>query len=133
MSGFMGLLSGLMGSQQQLPGGASPQQAGGLLGSVMNSVGGVQGLLGMAQQAGLGQKVQSWIGSGGNQPISPDEVSQIVPQSQLEQFAQQHGIPAGMASGLLAHILPHAVDQATPGGTVQSADASNDFSGAGQA
>ncbi len=130
MSGFLGMLGGLMGSSGQLPGGASPQQASGLLGSLLSSVGGVQGLLGMAQQAGLGGKVQSWIGSGANQPISAGEVSQMVPQDQIEQLAQAHGIPAGIVPGLLAHILPHAVDQATPDGT--AAGAQDDFAGPGQ-
>ena len=111
MSGWMGTLESLMGSA---PGGASTGQASGLLGSAMSSVGGVQGLLGMAQQAGLGAKVQSWMGSGGNSPISADEVGKIFTPDQIESFAQQHGVPAGMVAPLLAHLLPHAVDNATP-------------------
>lgn len=110
MSGWMGTLEGLMGSA---PGGASSQQAGGLLGSALGSVGGVQGLLGLAQQAGLGSKVQSWMGSGSNAPISADEVGKIFTPDQIEGFAQQHGVPSSMVAPLLAHLLPHAVDNAT--------------------
>lgn len=136
MSGWMGTLEGLMGSA---PGGASTGQASGLLGSAMNSVGGVQGLLGMAQRAGLGSKVESWMGSGGNSPISADEVGKIFTPDQIETFAQQHGVPSSMVAPLLAHLLPHAVDNATSAdgsGDAQPSDgASSDedpFAGAGR-
>ncbi len=128
MSGWLGTLEGLMGSA---PGGASTQQASGLLGTALGSVGGVQGLLGMAQQAGLGSKVQSWMGSGGNAPISADEVGQIFSPDQIESFAQAHGVPSGMVAPLLAHLLPHAVDNATsPGG--DAATDEDPFGGAGR-
>ena len=127
MSGWLGKLEGLMGSA---PGGASPQQAGGLLGTALGSVGGVQGLLGMAQQAGLGAKVQSWMGSGGNSPISADEVGKIFTPDQIESFAQQHGVPASMVAPLLAHLLPHAVDDATPAGAASAGAAADDQAGA---
>ncbi len=136
MSGWLGTLEGLMGSA---PGGASTGQASGLLGSAMNSVGGVQGLLGMAQRAGLGSKVQSWMGSGGNSPISADEVGKIFTPDQIESFAQQHGVPAGMVAPLLAHLLPHAVDNATPSGGADDSQTSDGaqtdedpFAGAGR-
>ena len=95
----------------------------------------MQGLLGMAQQAGLGGKVQSWMGSGGNAPISADEVGQIFSPDQIEQFAQAHGVPTGMVAPLLAHLLPHAVDSATSAGTDGGAADGSDadpFGGAGR-
>ena len=48
----------------------------------------------------------------------PDDVSRVFPPEQLDSWAQQHGLPAGVASQVLAHFLPHAVDASTPDGTV---------------
>ncbi|HEX3845989.1 MAG TPA: YidB family protein, partial [Steroidobacteraceae bacterium] len=57
---------------------------GGLVGAEMASVvngliekhGGVQGIVAQLEQQGLGGTVRSWIGTGPNQPISPDQVHQ---------------------------------------------------------
>ena len=45
--------------------------------------GGIGGLMGRMQQSGMGDQVQSWIGTGENQPIAPDALSQIFGQGQL--------------------------------------------------
>ncbi len=118
MSGMFGELEGLLG------GGVSHQGVGNLLSDALSSGGGVQGLIGRADQAGLGDKVRSWVGGGGNAPVSAGEIAQIFPPAQIEQFAQAHGIPSAAVAPLLAHLLPHAVDQATPDGDAQAADQS---------
>ncbi len=120
MSGIFGELGGLFG------GGGTPthQGVGNLLSDALQSAGGVQGLLSKANEAGLGQHVQSWIGDGSNWPVSPAEIERIFPPQQLDQFAQAHGLPAGAASQVLAQFLPHAVDQATPTNDPQQADQS---------
>lgn len=51
------------------PGSAQPQ--GGLLGSL-------GGLLQSFQQSGHGDIINSWIGSGPNQPITPDQLHQAL-------------------------------------------------------
>jgi uncharacterized protein YidB (DUF937 family) len=115
MSGFFGQaferLSGLLGSSQQ---GA----AGNLLSEAISSAGGLPGLLEKFDQAGLGDHIRSWIGSGSNLPISAEEITRVFPPEQIAAWAQQHGLPAGTASQLLAQLLPHAVDSATPQGEV---------------
>ncbi len=121
MSGFFGKMLGQLGSgggQAQVP------NAGNLLADVMSSSGGVQGLLGQFEQAGFGDHVRSWIGNGENWPISPQEIEQVIPPQQLDQFAQAHGLPAGAVSSVLAQLLPHAVNAATPDGSAQVADQS---------
>jgi uncharacterized protein YidB (DUF937 family) len=120
MSGFLGnILGGLMGGQDAQGGaqdGAPHQAVGGLLADALNAAGGVNGLMARFDQAGLGDKVRSWIGDGHNLPVSPQEILQVFPPDQIDSFAQRHGLPAGAASQVLAHLLPHAVDQATPEG-----------------
>jgi len=143
MSGFLGnLLGSLMGGGQAGSGTqAGTQGAGGvagiagLVGQAINAAGGPAGILQKFQQAGLGNVAQSWVGSGENQSVSPQQVQSVFPTQQIDAWAQQHGIPAGMASQVLAQFLPHAVDAQTPNGAVPpsgtpQADPSNiDFAG----
>ncbi len=110
MSGIMGSLEGLM------QGGGTAGGAGNLLSEAFQSAGGVSGIVSKFQQAGMGDKAQSWVGSGGNMSLAAEEVTKVFPPQQIESWAAQHGIPAGAAAGLLAHLLPHAVDSQTPNG-----------------
>ena len=115
-----GLLGGLLGGgQQQAP------QGGGLLGSLLGGwqqqapsggMGGLSGLLGMFQQAGLGNVAQSWVGSGANQQVTPDQLHQVFGQDRVQQMAQQTGLPPQDLLSQLSQHLPNLVDQMTPNG-----------------
>jgi uncharacterized protein YidB (DUF937 family) len=113
-------MSGLFGSVLGLFQGQSGAQAGAgnLLSQVINAAGGPAGIAQKFEQAGLGEKVQSWIGTGHNLPISPEQITRVFPPEQIDAWAQQHGLPPGVASQILAQFLPHAVDATTPDGTV---------------
>ena len=67
--------------------------------------GGLQGLLRQMQQSGYGGQVQSWIGTGQNQPISPDVLSQILGQGRLQELAQQLGMSQQDVAGSVAQTL----------------------------
>jgi uncharacterized protein YidB (DUF937 family) len=116
MSGFFGqALGGLLGGggAAALPGlltqivGAGQGAAGG----------GLPALLQQFESAGLAEHVQSWLGSGENLPLTAEQVASAIPVETLEGWAQHLGVPAEAVPGLLAQVLPHAVDQATPNGT----------------
>ena len=110
-----GILGGLFGGGA---GSGALTGAGNLLAHVINAAGGPAGIAQKFEQAGLGDKVQSWIGSGHNLPISVDQVERVFPPAQIDAWAQQHGLPPGMGSQILAQFLPHAVDATTPAGSV---------------
>ena len=123
----MGLLDGILGN---LMGGMAHGNAQGQVGNaggnpllqialqMLQQNGGIQGLLAKMQQAGLGAQAQSWIGTGQNQPISPDALSQIFGQGQLGQIAQQLGMSHQDVAGGLARTLPEVVDRMTPQGQI---------------
>ena len=119
----MGLLDGLLGN---LMGGmtrADQQAQGGnplllIALQMLQQNGGIQGLLARMQQAGMGAQAQSWIGTGQNQPISPDALSQILGHGQLGQIAQQLGMSQQDVAGGLAQTLPEVVDEMTPQGQI---------------
>lgn len=101
--GAMGALSGLMGGNQQ----QQPTQDG---------AGGLSGLLGRFQQAGLGGVAQSWVGHGANQPVSPDQLQQVLGQDQVQNMAQQTGMQPNDLLSQLSQYLPGVVDKMTPNG-----------------
>jgi uncharacterized protein YidB (DUF937 family) len=120
----LGQLGGLLGGQSGQAGIQESAQAsaGGLLAQVINAAGGPAGIAQKFQQAGLGEKVQSWIGTGHNLPVSAEEITKVFPPEQIDAMAQRFGLPAGVASQVLAQFLPHAVDTTTPDGTVPPPD-----------
>lgn len=86
--------------------------------------GGLQGLLQKFEGAGLGNLVQSWIGTGQNLPVSAAQLTQLFGGADglLGAVSQQTGMPADAAAGELAKSLPGLVDSLTPDGTIPSGD-----------
>jgi len=84
--------------------------------------GGVSGLVQKFHDNGLGHVVESWIGTGANQPISPDQVHQVFGPQQIQALAQQLGVDPGHAAMGLAQLLPNLVDKLTPNGQVPAAN-----------
>lgn len=122
----MSLLTSLLGSA--LGGGGNndkTQMLAGLLGQVLsgssNAPGAPNGLGGLVrqfEQAGLGNLVRSWVSQGANQTPTPGEVQQGMGPEVIGHFAEKLGLPPHEVSGLLAQVLPHAVDHVTPQGAV---------------
>jgi uncharacterized protein YidB (DUF937 family) len=74
-----------------------------------------------AESQGLGHIVGSWIGTGPNQSVSPDQVENLVGQDRIDQLASRAGISSSIASAALARILPVLVDRLTPRGKLPQA------------
>ena len=92
-----------------------------LLGSKAGSPGGTAGLAGIIsslQASGLDDIVSSWLGSGSNKAISPQQIESALDTGMLEQFAQQAGINGSEASSVLAGLLPQAIDKLSPDGNL---------------
>jgi uncharacterized protein YidB (DUF937 family) len=102
---------------------------GGMVGAGMVSVvsglieknGGLQGLVSQFEKNGLGSTVQSWIGTGPNQSISPDQVHQVLGGDLLQQLSAKSGLSVQDLAQKLAQVLPQAVDTMTPEGTLPKA------------
>jgi len=102
---------------------------GGIVGAGMASVvnnlleqqGGVQGLISKFQQQGLSETVNSWVSTGPNKPISPDEVHRALGPDLLQQLSAKSGLSVQDLAQKLSAILPQAVDTMTPNGRVPNA------------
>ena len=85
--------------------------------------GGLDGLVGAFQKQGLGDMISSWISTGPNPPVSAAQVSEVLGQETLGQFARKAGVPVSEAGSLLAGLLPTAIDHLTPEGKVPETSA----------
>lgn len=96
----------------------NPQLIQAVLSLVSNDgpVGGLPGLMAKFQQAGLGDVIGSWLGSGSNRAISGDQLSQVLGAGPLSQVASQLGVGQGDAANQLAQVLPGLLDHLTPQG-----------------
>ena len=54
------------------------------------------------------------IASGDKQPISAQQVEQVIPPERLAELGAANGIPAPLVSTVVAQLLPHAVNAADP-------------------
>lgn len=115
--GLMDMVGGLLGGQ----GGQGDSKAAlmqAAIGMIQNHPGGLQGVLGQFQQAGLAEHVESWVGNGANQAITGDHVQQALGSDQVQALAQQAGMDPAQASEGLASLLPEIVNHLTPNGGV---------------
>jgi uncharacterized protein YidB (DUF937 family) len=91
----------------------------GLAQQALAGQGGLNGILGQLQSAGLGDQVSSWIGTGSNLPISAEQIQSALNNEQLTTLAASFGIDVSQVSNMLAQQLPQAVDQASPNGALE--------------
>ena len=90
------------------------------VGPLLERVGGIDGLQQKFAQAGLGDVADSWIGTGSNKSVSPDQVKDALGQQQVAQIANEAGVSTDDAAAGLSKVLPDAVDNVTPSGQVPS-------------
>ena len=111
-----GVLGQILGGGQSGQGGMlGSLGGGGTAGSGMGG-GGLGGLLGQLRQAGLGSHVDSWTGTGQNQPVSPQELHNAFGEQQVNSWADQAGMQPNDFLSQLSQHLPNAVDRLTPTG-----------------
>lgn len=106
----MGLLDQALGA---IEGGSLSAELAQL---VQNQPGGLAGLAERFHAGGLGDIVQSWIGQGGNLPVSAGQIEQVLGSDAVQGLATKLGIDPAQASAQIAQLLPQLVDKATPGG-----------------
>jgi uncharacterized protein YidB (DUF937 family) len=80
--------------------------------------GGLHGLVERFQEAGLGNVIDSWIGSGQNVQITGEQMQQALGGGQLQQIAEETGLPQENIANRLSEILPDLVDKLTPAGHI---------------
>ena len=113
----MGLLDSILGAgsgKSDASGGVTPLI--GILGGLLAQSGGLQGLANKFSQSGQGNAFSSWVGMGENQPISGNQIQNVLGSDQVNALAAKLGVDPAQASHFLAEYLPKVVDKLTPEG-----------------
>ena len=118
------LMQGGQGGQGSQGGQVS--QAGG--GGGLGGLGGLSALVEQFTRHGMGDMVKSWVGTGQNLPVSPDQMTQVLGSDRISQMAEQLGLGKGELAGQLSQMLPQVVDRLTPHGQLPQG---NDLSSLG--
>jgi uncharacterized protein YidB (DUF937 family) len=126
--GLLDALIGAVGNTAGAPGGAAradssssgldPQMLMGIVMTLVNQAGGLQGLLAKLQAGGLGEASQSWVGTGANQPVAPEQLGSALGPDLMAMIARQMGGNTQQASSTMAELLPDLIDRLTPQGQV---------------
>jgi uncharacterized protein YidB (DUF937 family) len=104
--GLGGLLSGGLG------GLLSSGAAGGILSSGLNE------LIKQFQQSGQADVANSWVGTGPNKSISPNDLAKALGADQIGTLAAQTGMSRDELITGLSQVLPEVVDKLTPQGHI---------------
>ena len=120
----MGLFDSVAGSvlSSVMGGGSSGggDLASAVLGMVQGQEGGLGGLVGKLASAGLADQVSSWVGTGENLPVNPDQIASALGDTQIGELAAKLGLSNEQISSGLATILPMVIDKMTPNGQVEA-------------
>lgn len=85
-------------------------------GSGSQGSGGLNGLVDKFRNAGLGDVVESWIGTGQNAPIGADALHNVLGDDRVNALADKTGLPVDQLLTQLSQHLPGIVDKLTPSG-----------------
>jgi uncharacterized protein YidB (DUF937 family) len=111
--------SAIQGNSDDATTGLDTDAITGALGNLLG--GGADGGLDLSSlvsglsENGLGGIVGSWLGSGENEAISPDAITDLLGSDKVSEFASSLGLSEDSAKGALADALPNVVDKATSG------------------
>ena len=143
----MGLLDGLLGNVLggALGGNRTQSQAqdplssilGGLTGgrgtgnillqlalSMLQQQGGLGNVLGKFREAGMGAQADSWVSTGQNVNISPNQLEQVFGSGAFNDIASKLGMSQEQAGSAMSQVMPELINQLTPQGQV-TADSEN--------
>ena len=97
-----------------------------LLSTVMGVIGGQEGgLSGLVSQFasnGVGDLIESWIGTGENKAISASQLTDALGADKISEIASKVGSDSDSVLSQLTDLLPQAVDKLTPDGNIPDGD-----------
>ena len=103
----------------ELPNSGAASEAGdGMFQYVFQMVqgNGLSSLVERFQAEGLGEVVNSWIGTGENKAISVEQLRKVLNPEHISEMASKLGISKEHVMAQLSSVLPALVDKLTPNG-----------------
>ena len=81
--------------------------------------GGLTGLAQKFQNGGASEMFASWVGTGENSLINPDQIDKILGSGPIHDLAVKLGVDTKQASDYIATKLPELVDRLTPDAKIE--------------
>jgi uncharacterized protein YidB (DUF937 family) len=103
------------GGSSPSPGTAAPSPTAAPASDIL---GGLGNLIGKLTSGGAGQQVNSWVGSGANQPIQPGQLGSALGPNVIDDLAARSGMSKEELMNQLATVLPQLIHHLTPNGRV---------------
>jgi uncharacterized protein YidB (DUF937 family) len=115
-----GRLADMLGTNQASSSAGNAPAGAGLGGALGGgSLGaGLKDLLDRFRQSGHEEKVQSWVSTGANKQIAPNEIEQALGEERIQWLMEQTGMPRDQLLHGLSGELPQAIDKLTPDGRI---------------
>jgi uncharacterized protein YidB (DUF937 family) len=111
-----GRLADMLGRGTAPEGGPDGPVPGGIRGGTLSA--GLQDLLARFRQGGQEAKAKSWVSTGPNESIAPDELEKTLGEERVQWLMEQTGMGKEELLAGLSTALPDAVDRLTPEGRV---------------
>jgi len=83
---------------------------------LIDDSGGVDGLIQKLDAGGLGEQAQSWVGTGENQAVEPQQLANALGPETVNKLSSSTGISIQSLLPLLATFLPMIINALTPNG-----------------
>jgi uncharacterized protein YidB (DUF937 family) len=119
MSAFESLAARLTAGKEELA-GAPKKLVEGTLEMIDEQKGGLKALVERMESSGLGEHVQSWVGTGANLAASPEQIKKALGSDEIERLALKTQLSVEEVTSHLAAALPHIVDKLTPDGKLSA-------------
>jgi uncharacterized protein YidB (DUF937 family) len=120
----MSLFSELLKSAVGGAAGDSDRQSAGIVEGLLEMVqqgGGVDGVTRSFDSRGLQAETSSWIGTGANRPITPDQLRGALGRDRVGALSQRAGLSESLGASAIAAILPVLIDKLTSDGRAPAA------------
>ena len=114
MDDISSVLAGLSGSS----GGEDPAASLGKLATAVQEEGGLDSLVSKLQRSGMGSTVDSWVGTGTNETIDPQQLGAALGDDEVQRLSSKSGIDVAALLPLLAAFLPQIINMLTPKGNL---------------
>ena len=111
-------LSNMLGGLGGGEGAVDPNQLITGVQEVFASKGGVEGLVSSLRAGGLGGTVDSWVSTGANEPVEPQQLGAALGPDTVNQLSAKTGLSVESLLPLLAAFLPMIINHFTPNGQV---------------
>jgi uncharacterized protein YidB (DUF937 family) len=91
----------------------------GVMGLLTNrETGGLEGLMQAFNQQGLGEVISSWVGTGNNAAITPEQIQEVLGSDVVQKLAENSGVSIDAVKAQLTELLPGLIDKLTPEGKI---------------